>query len=328
MSVPLGLQGTTVSPRFIFGVNGELKNNLYLIDETKLLYTAGHNVVVYSTDEKNQYFLQGSEGTEKITTIAISKQKKFLAICEKAEHAMCTIYDIHSQKKKKVLPDQDIRCSDYEAKEFLSACFDPVKENRFLITLTGEPDWSLLLWDWDKLKVMCKIGIGITGVPFSINQKGGDTDAVSQFQCMYNLHDSTAVCVVGVDTFRFIRITAPAGMATAEFEEEHTGVNNADRELTTKYVCQAWMTDGRLIVCTEVGEIFLCEENGSYMAYIPESPTDDNFKLEACVAFSRGFIVAGNENGNGKFYAFEKCEDSKVPYRLINKEPTIVRMSD
>lgn len=45
--------------RFIFGVNGELRNNLYLIDEHKLLYTAGHNIVVYSTDEKQQYFLQG-----------------------------------------------------------------------------------------------------------------------------------------------------------------------------------------------------------------------------------------------------------------------------
>jgi hypothetical protein len=53
----IGMQGTTVSPRFIFGVNGETRNNLHLIDEQKLLYTAGHNVVVYSTDEKNQHFL-------------------------------------------------------------------------------------------------------------------------------------------------------------------------------------------------------------------------------------------------------------------------------
>jgi hypothetical protein len=55
----LGLQGITVSPRFIFGANGDIKNNLHLIDEHKLLYVAGHNVVVYSTEpnESNQYFL-------------------------------------------------------------------------------------------------------------------------------------------------------------------------------------------------------------------------------------------------------------------------------
>lgn len=54
-----GYHGTTVSPRFIFGVNGQMRNNLHLVDEQKLLYVAGHNVVVYSIDEKTQYFLQG-----------------------------------------------------------------------------------------------------------------------------------------------------------------------------------------------------------------------------------------------------------------------------
>jgi len=118
----------------------------------------------------------GQEGTEKITCVAVSKSKKYLAVCEKTDHAMCTIYDIHSQKKKKTLPDQDINCNDYESKEFLSCAFSWKNENQFIITLTGEPDWTLLLWDWDKLKVITKISIGITGVPFSINQKGGEVD--------------------------------------------------------------------------------------------------------------------------------------------------------
>lgn len=86
-------------------------------------------MVVYSTDEKNQYFLQGQENTEKITCIAISRQKKYLAICEKSSPATCTIYDINSQKKKQMLPDQDIACTDYESKEFLSCCFNPKNEN-------------------------------------------------------------------------------------------------------------------------------------------------------------------------------------------------------
>jgi hypothetical protein len=119
----LNLQGITVSPRFIFGVNGQLKNNLHMIDEHKLLYVAGHNVVVYSTDEKNQYFLEGSENVEKITAIAVSRSNRHLAICERAEKARCVIYDIHTQKHKVTLPDQDIDCHDYESKEFLSASF-------------------------------------------------------------------------------------------------------------------------------------------------------------------------------------------------------------
>lgn len=49
----LNLQSVSVAPRFVFGVNGSLKNNLHFVDEHKLLYVAGHNAVVYSTDDKS-----------------------------------------------------------------------------------------------------------------------------------------------------------------------------------------------------------------------------------------------------------------------------------
>lgn len=45
--------------RFIFGVNGELKNNIYLLEDHRLLYVSGHNIVLYNTEDKSQYFLPG-----------------------------------------------------------------------------------------------------------------------------------------------------------------------------------------------------------------------------------------------------------------------------
>ena len=79
------------------------------------------------------------------------------------------------------------------------------------------------------------------------------------------------------------------------------------------------MHDGRLIVCTEAGEIILCETDGSYMSYIPESPIEEDrnapFKIESITPFSRGFIVSGKN----KIYAYEKTEDQRVPYRLITR---------
>ena len=230
----LGLQGITVSPRFVFGVNGELHNNLHLVDEHKILYTAGHNIVVYSTDEKIQHFLNGQEGTDKITTVAVSKSKKYLAVCEKSKWATCTIYDIISQKKKKTLPDPDIDCSDYTSGEFLSACFSPKAENQFIITLTGAPDWLLLLWDWDKLKVISKINIGITGIPASMNQKDGNELDVN-FQISFNPHEVNYIVVTGPDTYKYYKYEDGA------FEADHTQVNNKDKDLTTKYSCHAWM---------------------------------------------------------------------------------------
>lgn len=68
---------------------------------------------------------------------------------------------------------------------------------------------------------------------------------------------------------------------------------------------------GGLIICTENGEIFLCED-GAFKCYIPESPVDENLKIEAVIPFSQGFIVAGNDNGYGKFYVYQQCNDPKV----------------
>ena len=45
------MQGVTVTPRFIFGVNGKLNNCLTLYEEKKLVYVAGHNIVIYDNDE-------------------------------------------------------------------------------------------------------------------------------------------------------------------------------------------------------------------------------------------------------------------------------------
>lgn len=75
---------------------------------------------------------------------------------------------------------------------------------------------------------------------------------------------------------------------------------------------------GRLIVCTEQGEIMLLETSGEYMAFVHESPVGD-FKIECIVPFSRGFLIALD---NGLVYAYERTEDPKNPYRKINQLET------
>jgi len=49
-----------------------MRDNLYLLEDNKLVYTAGHNVVVYSTDDKSQFFYSGSEETQGITAVTVS----------------------------------------------------------------------------------------------------------------------------------------------------------------------------------------------------------------------------------------------------------------
>lgn len=53
-------QGVAVSARHFFGVNTNVHDCLFLVQEdNSLLYVAGHNIILYKLDEKEQYFMPG-----------------------------------------------------------------------------------------------------------------------------------------------------------------------------------------------------------------------------------------------------------------------------
>jgi len=82
----------------VFGINGNLNNNLFLIEDHRLVYSAGNNVIVYSTEDKSQHVYQGNEESHGITAVAISTYKKFIAICERdnVRGAQCSIFDLQT----------------------------------------------------------------------------------------------------------------------------------------------------------------------------------------------------------------------------------------
>lgn len=106
--------GVSITPRHFFGVNHEIKNSLFLVDDNTLLYPAGHTVVSNKLHEERapQYFFPGSEGTEAITNLCKSVSGEYFAMCERApegEKGILTIYEVVSSKKMAVLPDDDLQ---------------------------------------------------------------------------------------------------------------------------------------------------------------------------------------------------------------------------
>jgi len=104
--------------------------------------------------------------------------------------------------------------NEYQSKEFVSCCFNPRNEQSDLITLTGEPDWQLIFWRWNKLKIVAKISIGLNGPQPS-----------NTFQCSFNPHDHSNVSIVvtGPNTYKYYKLKEE------EFVADHTQVNNKDR---------------------------------------------------------------------------------------------------
>ena len=83
--------------------------------------------------------------------------------------------------------------------------FSSRQEKSFLVTLTGEPDWTLLLWHWEKVTVLASIPIGITG------------PQTGPFEVSFNPNDQFSVCVTGPNVFKYYKIKD-----NSEFEADHT----------------------------------------------------------------------------------------------------------
>ena len=60
------------------------------------MYPAGHNVVVMHVESRQQRFIPGTPDSGGITTLAVSGNRKFLALAEKGERGIITIFDMQA----------------------------------------------------------------------------------------------------------------------------------------------------------------------------------------------------------------------------------------
>ena len=80
--------------QFLAGLKTEVTDNVHFLDEQKVIYPAGHNVVVFHIEDKTQQYLPGIEGSEGITAMAISQSRKFFAVAERTEKTpIVSIYE-------------------------------------------------------------------------------------------------------------------------------------------------------------------------------------------------------------------------------------------
>lgn len=84
--------------------------------------------------------------------LAISANKRYLAVSECGEKASITVFDLqHEQgRKRKVLTAGEML-----VEEFVCMAFSP--DSKYLIGQTGGPEWMLIFWLWEKQKVLATV---------------------------------------------------------------------------------------------------------------------------------------------------------------------------
>ena len=101
----IAMYRATVAARHSFGIKADVKDNICYLEEQTVIYPSGHNIVIFNTEQKTQKFIPGTENTEGITAMAVSPNRKYVAVAERAkegEKAQVTIFDLHTLKRRKV----------------------------------------------------------------------------------------------------------------------------------------------------------------------------------------------------------------------------------
>lgn len=95
---------------------------MHFVDESLVVYPSAASLVVYNTETKTQKFVPNTPDTEGITAVAIASNRKFLAVAEKADDAVITIYDLQTYKKRKTLQtkqvESQVRCRTRRAEQW------------------------------------------------------------------------------------------------------------------------------------------------------------------------------------------------------------------
>eukprot|EP00744_Colponema_vietnamica_P001225 GILI01002055.1.p1 GENE.GILI01002055.1~~GILI01002055.1.p1 ORF type:complete len:1251 (-),score=376.19 GILI01002055.1:222-3974(-) len=268
--------------RHVFGLKGDVTNNIAYVEENLVVYPSGHNTILYNTENKTQKFFPGTDGAEAITALAVSPSKRYLAVAEKGERAMVTVYDLVTMKKRKMLSTPEV-----QSREFVSICFS--QENKFLLTQGGAPDWTLVYWAWDKVKPTAFIKVS--------NAQGAPI-----YNCSFNPTDSTLVCVTGNTIFKYFRVQE------GQFKQIPSMMNKREPQ---NYLAHTWLSDDRLIVSTDTGDLLLFDNGGEFRMVLSSSPSNGK-AIESLVSFSKGFICGCDD---GVLHLYERSDDPREVYK-------------
>lgn len=282
-----------ISRRFVFGVRHDVKDGLHHMDDTTCVWAAGKSIVVYNTQLGTQKFVACTEACESITAMAVSSNRRNLAVAESGETPCICIYAYDPQNvQQKFRRKRILQVPDVGAREYVSLCFS--QDGRYLVSQGGFPDWNLVYWNVEKTKALVMVSVVDKGIPSQ------DRRLISQVSI--SPKDQNLVCASGNGIFKFYRFSegtlkpAPGGMKGDPMN----------------YLAHLWLPpEDRMIVSTDNGDLLLIE-NCEYKYPLPLSPSD-GLSIDALIAHSKGFVCGGDM---GLVTIFERSEDKEL-YRKM-----------
>ncbi|CAM9422149.1 unnamed protein product, partial [Choristocarpus tenellus] len=316
--------GTFILPRHAFGVEGPIQDNVAFVaipdPDTEggglmleyLVHPVGQQIALYRVDDGSMKFLQGRQkNVREILALSVSPNKRVIAVCEKGRQpgedpgsAQVSVYHVASFKR--------IRTMLFPGRaDFLTCCFSG--DNKWLLTIGGEPECVLVMWNWEKEKVMSTAQV-----------HGMATRAV------FNPHKHSCFTTSGPMHLRLWSTSSesvfkPHSLLPQSQEQDnfvdHTWIRGRSGQPTR----MAAITDGEGVLGQSMhahrGASVLIFDSTDVHPFLEVKQTiqvelPGSCRLETLVTFSKGFIVAGG-GVNGFLSVYENMDDQRDPYMLI-----------
>ncbi|MCJ8750012.1 hypothetical protein PDJAM_G00194050 [Pangasius djambal] len=215
-----------VEPHHIFGLRQEVRNNLLFLDDQTIIFPSGNHCVRYHILQRWNKFIPAAKGSKGIQALAISPNRRYLAVSERRERGTITIYDLQNRqcRKRRVLTGGGIGVQEFVCMAFSS-------DSKYLLGQSGGPEWTLFYWEWEKNQVIAM-------------EKTTRIDRVSQVS--FNPKDNTQICVTGKGVFKIFKLENETLNRTTLFKMDVENI-----------LCHAWMSEDCIVAGTETGRLLL-----------------------------------------------------------------------
>ncbi|XP_011870371.1 PREDICTED: cilia- and flagella-associated protein 57 [Vollenhovia emeryi] len=315
----------SLQTRVFYGLKTDIAGNAHYVTDAEILYPVGNALAIHNVLQRQQKLIRLADKCH-ANVICISPNKKYVALSEVGDKPTISVYDINSLKRRKLLGIP------YDAPGVSRfTCLGFTFDSKNLVAITGEPDQTMLFYNWEKGKVESTFNLANPQNPLAL---------AAVLAC--NPSDATVVAVGGPYTFKFLTVSEtvwrPYGFAKAE----------------NLLVCSmAWLDGDRLLVGTEDGRAFYLE-NGDLKnvyrmsdtvsmnlkireEYVMPAATGSQITLEAgddvswqqnvacLIAFPRGFAYS---HGAGTVVLYEKEGKYKYVRRNVYVIPQRVSRDD
>ncbi|KAJ8383718.1 hypothetical protein AAFF_G00215600 [Aldrovandia affinis] len=304
-------------PHFVFGVQSGVANSLFYFDEENIIFPSGNNCVFYDIKRKCQRFIQATEKSQGMLALAISPNRLYLAVSERCEKGTITVYELHQDyiRKRKVLSGEDT-----PEQEFVCVAFS--HDSQYLIGQSGEPDWTLFYWMWQRKKLISTV------------KTGGPSSPI--YKVSFNPQDNAQICVTGNGVFKVFRYAERA------LKQMHT-----QKQESLNYLSHEWVSENQVVVGTDRGQLLLFEyedlqwKTNSITTQDSGRSVEKNqeeaaqlLRVTAIIAYSKGFVCS---LGPGTVCLFQRTKDKdsyrklreiQVPSDPYSKDPTQVKKQE